>query len=261
MAGKEKSAKSWHTNLIPIPQLLRDQQKNRNFFSFTHLFLPSPIEFCQQKLAHFSTSFCWHWYWQQLNWATITNLSQQTQLFSWLKNFDVEGRKAKVFKSFGVFGRFGRTIMLVYFDFRVGIVVSSCGVLSDFLTHCHRQKKSLTNHTSRQLLGTLDSVGPLFWLLKVGSRRKVNKDFMRRRRLEAVKSSCYFVNSHVIVRQYKLHLLCILQWNPWRSLVWLEVELTSLATWHRHFPQTNRIWYSFIKMSMEHRFTGKTWLL
>ena len=183
MAGKEKSAKSWHTNLIPIPQLLRNQQKNRNFFSFTHLFLPSPIEFCQQKLAHFSTSFCWHWYWQQLNWATITNLSQQTQLFSWLKNFDVEGRKAKVFKSFGVFGRFGRTIMLVYFDFRVGIVVSSCGVLSDFLTHCHRQKKSLTNHTSRQLLGTLDSVGPLFWLLKVSSRRKVNKDFMRRRRL------------------------------------------------------------------------------
>ena len=127
MAGKEKSAKSWHTNLIPIPQLLRNQQKNPNFFSFTHLFLPSPIEFCQQKLAHFSTSFCWHWYWQQLNWATITNLSQQTQLllFSWLKNFDVEGRKAKVFKSFGVFGRFGRTIMLVYFDFRVGIVVVS----------------------------------------------------------------------------------------------------------------------------------------
>ena len=36
--------------------------------------------------------------------------------------------------------------MLVYFDFRVGIVVSSCGVLSDFLTHCHRQKKSDQPH-------------------------------------------------------------------------------------------------------------------
>ena len=54
-----------------------------------------------------------------------------------------------------------------------------------------------------------------------------------------------------------IYCLFYLQWTRWRLSVWLEVVQASPVTWRLHFHQMSRIWYCFIKMFMEHQFTGK----